>query len=352
VSESFGSVLRGLREREGLSLRAIAKSAHCSHGHIADLEAGRRRSGAALAKLLDTLLGAEGELLRLAPESDDLPTFRVRSHKFVAGYIGGMADHLIASREMQPVAGLLPNHWVTPVPHSTGDAKLNIWQHGATIFHILEEAEWSDITSLALWRYASYERDLKWAAAELPLVPKQPYVFSVYWIDQAAWAGEKLQTALRLMCSPRILVGTDVCLVPASGDVESTLLRDGFPLQDGVVEFGTGDTASGYASWSSVVYKPFDCSRALQEADLVTMELAVQATWQYCSWISQQIEAGMDPQVPENAGWRWIRGIRSRLVTARPQETGPHRAMREAILATSGLPEMLESAIITLRELD
>jgi hypothetical protein len=100
-----------------------------------------------------------------------------------------------------------------------------------------------------------------------------------------------------------------------------------------------------------VVYTPQDHERALNEQDVVEVELAAQSLWQYCSWIAGEVEDGRDPQVNPAYGWRWLRAAQSRITTARPQETGPHRDMREAILATCGLPAMLDTAITTLREL-
>jgi transcriptional regulator with XRE-family HTH domain len=351
VAESFGGVLKELREEAHLSLRALAKKVYCSHGHIADIEVGRRSPGVQLAEALDDVLGAEGRLKRLAPEGDSESYFRVRSHKFIAGYLGPKVLALVESVNAVPgERDLLSDYWAIPVEHPEGEATLHIWGHGATIFHVVEEADWPNITSLALWRYESYERDLKWAEAQLPCPPLQPYVLSLYWLIQPAWTGERLETALRLICAPRILVGENPATCSPEG-VEAALLRDGFPVADNMLSFGVADTAVGYASWSGVVYHPVDDTRALREQDLVSVELTTQAVWQYCSWISHRVEMGEDPEVPEGYGWRWLRAARSRLMTARPQETGPHRMMRESILATCGLPEMLEPAITTLREL-
>lgn len=56
--------------------------------------------------------------------------------------------------------------------------------------------------------------------------------------------------------------------------------------------------------------------------------------------------------VPAEFGWRFPRGIRSRLTTERPQETSKHRSMRDAVVQTSGLGRHLAQAVEILRERD
>jgi len=62
VDAGFGQYLRGLREEQGWSFRGLAKRVHCSHGHLWDLEHGRKQPSLAVAALLDEVLGAGGQL--------------------------------------------------------------------------------------------------------------------------------------------------------------------------------------------------------------------------------------------------------------------------------------------------
>lgn len=354
MSETFASALRELRGTSTLSLRALSRRVYCSHGHVADIEAGRRQPSTQLAQALDDVLSAGGRLSRLARDLHVPGVFRVRSHKFIAGYVGHDSVILRSLARPQSEAIRIDDYaplferWETPVSHPRGSATLHVWAHGASVVHLVEEVEWEDITSLALWRYRTYGRDMTWAAEKLGCVPSQAYVLSLYWLLEPAWVGDKLQTALRLMCCPRALVGTE----PQRRDtrIEEILLRDG--LQDTeVTPFGTEGTSIGLASWSGVSYYSIDAARALREEDLVAVELVTQAVWQYCSWISAIVEEGRAPEVPDTFGWRWLRAAQCRLLNARPQESGPHKKMREAILATCGLAEALESAATSLREM-
>jgi hypothetical protein len=157
------------------------------------------------------------------------------------------------------------------------------------------------------------------------------------------------------MCIPRVLVPRadhidESCLASAAL-VERALLENGFEHPE-LVDFSMKGISLGYASWSGVVYHPIAQDRALREDELVTCELSVQATWAYCDHLRREVEKGNDPTVPSEFGWRFLRGIRSRLTTERPQETSQHRCMRDAIVTTSGLDRHLAQAVEILRDCD
>src|SRR5262249_34313285 len=133
--------------------------------------------------------------------------------------------------------------------------------------------------------------------------------------------------------------------------VEQSLLRDGFDHPE-IVDFGMKGISLAFASWSGVVYHPTAPARALTEDELVACELSLQAAWSYCNFIRAEVERGRDPVVPPEYGWRFVRGLRSRLTAERPQETSQHRSMREAVVETSGLSRHLTHAVETLREAD
>jgi hypothetical protein len=158
------------------------------------------------------------------------------------------------------------------------------------------------------------------------------------------------------MCMPRVLLSRD----GADGDrdgfkhVQARLAEDALLAarwdHPGVNSFGVAGTSSGYASWGGRVYHAQSAARALGEDELVTYELALQSVWTYCAQLNDEIEHGRDPSVPDDWGWRYLRGARCRLANPRPQESGQHRSMREVILKTSGVLGQLDQAIETLRE--
>lgn len=62
VDPGFGPYLRTLREERGWSLRRLGPLVNCSHGHLWDLEKGRKSPSLRVAALLDDALRAGGQL--------------------------------------------------------------------------------------------------------------------------------------------------------------------------------------------------------------------------------------------------------------------------------------------------
>ncbi|WP_436786332.1 helix-turn-helix domain-containing protein [Yinghuangia sp. YIM S10712] len=288
-------------------------------------------------------------------------TLGFRSHKFIPLFIGAeAAAALVDAHSMREV----DDQWTAchrmDVDNDLGICRLYVWPFGVAMFHLVEERQIDAVAELALWRRESYARNKDWAHQTLKRLtatphPSSTYVLSLYWVTAAAWDAATRRTALQLMCIPRSLLKRDD--VQGSADdarahallVERELLREGFDHPE-LVDFGMKGISCGFASWSGVVYHPIAEDRALHERDLVACELAVQAMWAYCDHIRSQVEEGTDPDIPTAYGWRFLRAMRSRITTERPTETSQHRAMREAIVETSGLAKHLALALETLRE--
>jgi hypothetical protein len=181
------------------------------------------------------------------------------------------------------------------------------------MFHLVEELTLESVAQMAVWRRITYEQNMQWAREQLQLltashIAGQPYVLSLYWVDEPTWQGNDLHTALRLMCMPRVLVpradNYDESCLASAALVERALLENGFEHPE-LVDFSMKGTSLGYASWSGVVYHPIARDRALREDELITCELSVQAAWAYCDYLRQQVENGDDPVVPVEFGWRF-----------------------------------------------
>lgn len=285
--------------------------------------------------------------------------FRARSHKFIPAYVGPKACEEL-QRNMS--LAVQPEQWLDcysgEVPIAEGKCQLYVWPFGVAMFHLLEVREMSSLAELSVWRKATYAANREWADAKLSAlagreVAGTSYVLSAYWLDSFIWGSGELETALRIMCIPRVLRERD----EHSGEseleqallVERSLLKQGFSHPE-IIDFGMKGVSLGYASWSGVVYCPLASERSLAESEIVNCELTVQAIWAYCEYIRAQVECGEDPQVPDSCGWRFLRGVRSRLTAERPTETTQHRSMREAIMETSGLSRHLSQAVEIMRE--
>lgn len=282
----------------------------------------------------------------------------LRSHKFIAAYLGPAAYAQLVNEPASPPPTTSLDCRAIPIEHPTGACHLHVWPFGVAILHLSEELDLPNVANLAVWRYRSYEQNLAWATnllCELTAVEdvEASYVLSAYWLHSPTWVGRMLDTALRIICAPRVLVDRDRAghhdALPAAEHAERELLAEGFDPTE-MRSFGVKGVSLGYASWSGVAYHPLDPSRSLSENELVACELTTQAVWAYCEHINGQIERGDTPRVPEGYGWKFLRAARSRLTNPRPQETGQHRSMRDAIVETSGLSGHLHQAIEVLRE--
>ncbi|MFC7024793.1 helix-turn-helix domain-containing protein [Promicromonospora thailandica] len=285
---------------------------------------------------------------------------RVDSHKFMPVFVG----HYLAARLMKRVGLEAPEALLdtgfAPIDHPDADqCSLYVHPCGVALFHIVQPREPETLSELAEWRYRTYATDPPWAAQVLAdllganghtdLRPE--YVLSAYWLHDCPWDDAQYETALQLMATPSPLVDrSDPNEVRVLGaETETTLLSSGF-AHPAVTSIGVHGIAAGFVGWSGVSYHPLALERALTIDELVETEVLAQLIWCYSAHIQRSVETGRDPDVPDQYGWRFLRAAHSRLTSARPLETAQHRLMREAIVNTSGLTDILLGAQAALRE--
>jgi transcriptional regulator with XRE-family HTH domain len=294
-----------------------------------------------------------------APVSDDAQTtFAVTSHKFMPAYLG--CD---TARALLPRCTRAEGQWRechhAELPHPTGTADLYVWPFGVAVVHLREELHLPSLAHLAVWRARSYPTSRAWADSQLRTLTGTAaatrYALSAYWLKRSMWAGDQLDVAMRLLSMPSVLLDRDdtvddPTLLAGAELVERSLLTDHSVDRPDLVGFGARGVSIGYASWSGVAYHPVAPRRALAVTELVTCELLVQAIWCYTHEILRQVETGADPVVPAEYSSRFLRAVRSRLTAPRELETGQHNSMRDAVLSTSGLIKLLDSAMDALRD--
>jgi hypothetical protein len=306
---------------------------------------------AAYGKTAADLFGEpETQQLRAAEDG-----FVITSHKFVPIYVGpAVVSDLDALR---PLAwgSAKENRAVTVLDCPLGDCDLHVFPFGVALFHVREEVTFPTVAALAIWRRNSYAAALDWATSECrALIGSREdryglseYVLSLYCLKESIWPTEQLDTAMRLLSAPSTLLSSDnlagVDELRFAELAERSAFRNGFERRD-LISFGVKGVSVGYASWSGVSYYALAAARSLPSAELVETELQVQSLWCYCSHILASVEAGNDPVAVSGYGRRYLRASRLRLASARPQETGQHCLMRDAILESSGLTKLLEEA--------
>ncbi|MFF4409853.1 XRE family transcriptional regulator [Streptomyces sp. NPDC001404] len=288
---------------------------------------------------------------------------RVVSHKFIPVYVGESIRPLYETAEGHPrgPGGLMQRAMPAEHPDAVVESRLHLYACGVGVFHLVQPCVVASLGELAAWRYRSYATDLAWATERLQLLLREAgppssvvasYVLSAYLLEDAPWEGAFLEAALQVLATPSVVVDRQHPdgPMPLGADVERALLAEGFVHPD-VVAFGSRAVSVGLAGWSGVAYHPLAVERALPMEAIVALELDVQTLWALSTYVLDEVEAGRDPVMPDEAyGWRWLRGAYSRLTAARPQETAQHQLMREAVLATSQLPDRLRAAQEALRE--
>lgn len=283
--------------------------------------------------------------------------FALTSHKFVPVFVGADGSEALSRcLDGRPAQWEWTEGWSAPVEHPHGTCTVYGLPWGAIVFHIKEPVSGSSIAHVAAWRQLTHEREQTWVdswLAEHSCVAESTseYVLSAFWVREPTWTGASLDTAMRLLCTPRVLLSrTEPAASTSHAElIEQTLLREGYD-DPRIVSFGVQGISVGYASWSGVAYHPLAESRALEASRFVTYQVVVQGLWTYCNRVRSQVEGGQDPVVQEGYGWRWLRGMKSKLEGARPQETGQHAAMREAILHTSELSRHMATTLEVVRD--
>lgn len=339
--------------RQGVSMpepESIEKS-------ISRHEKGHVRPDTLYVRLYCAIYGlSEQQICGSLTSTDVSGTCRIRSHKFVMAQLPPDTARTLAEPGV-PVEGAWFECRMLRVNSPYGPADLYVWPFGTVAFHLVESNAWDHVADLALWRVGSYPANMAWASEWLSRSASHDveaaYALSAYWVESPMWSGADLTTAAHLLSVPKTLLNRTPCGSEeeraAGRMVERSLFEEGFRHPD-VREFGVAGISVRAASWSGVAYSPVATDRALAEQDLVQCELAIQALWTYCDYLSQSEEQGRDPRIDVAYSWHFLRRARSRLNISRPQETGQHMSMRTALVDTSGVAQLLDNAIELMRE--
>ncbi|MFB7673121.1 XRE family transcriptional regulator [Kitasatospora purpeofusca] len=299
--------------------------------------------------------GPDGAPAKRAPTD---PTLDVVSHQFIPVQLGAAANLLFELGADHPSGPAGLDQRVLEAHHGTGIGHLHVYRFGIGVMHVRNPLLLDSVTELALWRYRSYPMSTAWTQQAVSgLVAKHSarveieepeYVLSAYEIRKHPWNEHEVDTGLHLVATPSVLVDRSdpETVVPLGVESERFAQRwtdlEAIPFAGGV--------SRGVASWSGVAYCSQLGERALPFESVVALELNLQALWALSSHLFQTVEAGKDLRMPSEFGWRWLRGVHSRLTSARTTETAQHRAMRAAVVCTSELPSRLEKAWAALKE--
>lgn len=324
---------------------------------ISRWERGHRHPTQFYRELLCAVFGASTVELfgeEEAPCTDE-GSLAVTSHKFVPAWVG---PERAANLTARYGSGTVTVGGLQADCCDTDWARLYVFPFGVVVAHLREEMRFPSIAALAVWRRGSHKTALIHVTEQLRQLtaaendgdaPEADYVLSALWLHTGIWAdSEQLGVALRLLSMPSILLDRERLPDPIAtrnGELaERRLLRTGFD-HDGIANFGVQATSLGYASWAGVAYHPLAAHRALHEDDLVDCEIAAQALWSYCNRLLSCPE--LSPEEPY--GPAFLRACQTAINFAGAREPMQRRLLREAILTTSRLPDLLASPHETLR---
>lgn len=294
--------------------------------------------------------------LRAAASADG--TFAVHAHQFVPLYVGTCIDELAAALG----AGECTVGWAAArrVDLVLDDGEqpvrgvLYLFTWGVVVLHVVTPHRPESIAELALWRRDTHRGTRLRLARHLASILDQGeasarYVLTAFWLVEPAWSGRDLHTAMRLLTSPRVLLGSGDGDLHHARQIEKRLFSEGF-APDEHVQLGIDGVSLGWASWAGVSYHPLAAPAALVEADLVTVELLAQGMWCLCDELDQQVRDGQDPVLPDGHDWRWLRGRKAAITRGEANEPAQLRALRAAVVETSELDHKLTETVQLLRE--
>lgn len=162
----------------------------------------------------------------------------VVAHQFVPVYLGTEVEVLaqaLGSTERRVGWAKTHHAELTLDDQTTGDLYLFSW--GVAVFHRRTPLRPESVAELAVRRRDTH-RDIRRRLAQhlAGLLDREEllarYVLTAFWLAEPAWAGRDLHTAMRLLTSPRALLGSDDAGLHHAEQIEKRLFNEGFAPDD------------------------------------------------------------------------------------------------------------------------
>jgi hypothetical protein len=291
--------------------------------------------------------------------------FEISSHMFVPVYLGHSSEGLTVDYAVRT------NRWGTYKELRFGEYTFCIFPFGVGVWHLFEFGQFNSLTDLAIWRRQMYNTILNgehpiisYTQREVsgPGVPeklwdsyigKPGYVFSLFVLLKPILNDiNRFQNALRLLSCPSALQAEDRPDLPRNDALllEQEFLRSGFQSSD-IREFGLPGLNIGYASWAALSLFEFDEGRGNLTRKIVEFELALQALWWFCHCTQELNLSTIENTSETNANAvEIITKQFAKLKAIGPTEPMQERTMREAILVTSRIMDLVNDTLAILNQ--
>jgi hypothetical protein len=260
------------------------------------------------------------------------------------------------------------NDWVEYKEFESERGMLHLLPSGFGVWHIAESNRFAHLWEFAEWRRKLYkeilgDRQLLKIATDTLLTSvkrdtplsrilgKPGYVFSSHVLKSTTFRNqETVKRALQILASPSLLEGS-VERKDQKRDLdalERKILEDA-TLENELEAFGLLTLDMGYASWDSLSY--LYRSGVNLEQQIVDFEIAVQSLWWMCKCASEIFLSGETKEV--EAVSKFVPEIKRQFAKVKdiaPTESRSQRTMKEAILRTSRLKQMVEEVVDLQKE--
>lgn len=346
---------------EGLRERGLRRG-H-SRSHLSQIETNQAWPSVALLRALEQVFDARGRLMPLlaraktsAPPSEG--SFRVLANLYFPVHVGrDQAETITPSTH--PTMSF---RWIPPrsVLDCEG-SKLYVFDCGVAVAHESHLLEEPDLVGVAVWRSEQIERSpgageaiAAQAGLEVPVQASDPYCLATLELLSAPWDTEdRLDRCVQLLANPSVLATacrdydegwqSDASRVRAE-DLQATLLASPRPDPE-LQSFSLAGHHLGWASWSGAachVMAPNSPLAALMHE----FEVQLQALWCLASNLATapaSQSCGPDDAVT-------LRMLLRKLRSPEPTEHLAQRSLREALIATSRVEDVVSAAIDALSD--
>lgn len=282
--------------------------------------------------------------------------FEINSHLFVPMFFGAeLYSHLRVR--------VKTNEGIEYKEFQSERGVLHLLASGFGVWHISESKRFAHLWEFADWRRKLYreileDRQLLKIATDAlltsmkrktpltRLIGKPGYVFSAHVLKSTTFRNqETVRRSLQVLASPSLLETNSVGIEQKRDldALERNILEDA-TLENHLEVFGLLTIDLGYASWDSVSY--LHRSGVHLEQRIVDFEIAVQSLWWMCKCATEMFLSGEAAEV--EAVSKFVPEIKrqfAKLKGISATESRSQRTMKEAILKTSRLKQMVEEVV-------
>jgi transcriptional regulator with XRE-family HTH domain len=347
----LGSRLKTRRQERGLTLAGLsAELARAgvdegiSQQHLSAIERGTTWPSAKLVSALDELLDTRGELLyllrnaKVPRERETGAHILVEAHLFYPLFVSDSPTPAVQHEATK--YDFLPRLGFTPC--GDGITAVHSFPFNVVLVH---EAHWGSFETLAdlgVWRDSQISRCPHAAVERLAEIrtnatsrDHEPYCFTCFVVRDLPWQRDHRRRSLEILAVPAVLATAGEI---ASDDRADDLLHSHDSLGD-VIDFSFAGNHVGFASWSAVAMHPDSPTSEIRDA-LVEFEIQLQAFWCYASNVEHS-----GGYAASEFGETFLRNVLRKLQRPWPTEHSTVHRLREALVVTSRITDLVESAL-------